>query len=63
MNNNAQKNEIPPVKLPEGKCSASYCGDCTYFNPLKTSYGKCWCGYYKSYSRNSSDLACSHYHH
>ncbi len=51
-----------PVKLPVGKCCTLYCGDCSHFNAAKTSYGKCWCGYYKSYSRNASDVACSHYH-
>ncbi len=53
---------IRPIRLPEGKCSTLYCGDCSYFNPQKTSYGKCWCGYYKMYSRVASDHACSHYH-
>lgn len=57
-----QSTKEKPVKLPEGKCCTAYCGDCSYFNPAKTSYGKCWCGYYKSYSRKASDLACSHYH-
>ena len=61
MNNEQQNNQ--PVKLPEGKCCTSYCGDCSYFNGAKTSYGKCWCGYYKSYSVKSSDSACSHYSH
>ncbi len=57
-----EKNEpVKPVKLPEGKCCTLYCGDCAYFNPRKTSYGKCWCGYYKSYSRVASDSACSHF--
>lgn len=53
--------KINPVVLPEGKCCSTYCGDCTYFNPRKTSYGKCWCGYYKAYSRTASDLACSNF--
>lgn len=49
-------------ELPCGKCSTLYCGDCSYFNPAKTSFGKCWCGYYKAYSRRASDIACSHFH-
>lgn len=53
--------ELKKVVLPEGKCCTLYCGDCSYFNASKTSYGKCWCGYYKSYSRNSSDIACSNF--
>lgn len=49
------------ITLPEVKFCTLYCGDCSYFNPSKTSYGKCWCGYFKAYSRNASDLACSHF--
>jgi len=56
--NETEKKEFT---LPECKFCSSYCGDCTYFNPRKTSYGKCWCGYYKSYSRNASDYACSNF--
>lgn len=48
-------------KLCKGKCSTLYCGDCAYFNPNKVSFGRNWCGYYKSYSRNSGDLACSNF--
>ncbi len=59
--NNEVVTEVIPTELPEGKCCTLYCGDCSYFNPAKTSYGKCWCGYYKQYSRNSSDIACSHF--
>lgn len=53
--------EIKPVTLCKGKFCTLYCGDCSYFNPAKTSFGRCWCGYYKSYSRRSSDLACRNY--
>lgn len=53
--------KIKAVKLPQGKFCTLHCGDCTYFSARKTSFGKCWCGYFKSYTRNSSDLACSHF--
>lgn len=56
-----EKKEVKVVKLPEGKCCTLYCGDCSYFNAAKTSFGKCWCGYYKSYSRNASNIACSNF--
>lgn len=49
------------VKLPKGRCCTLYCGDCTYFNASKVSFGRCWCGYYKSYTRRASDLACAHF--
>ena len=55
------KKEVCKGCLKEGKCSTLYCGDCSYFNPNKTSYGKCWCGYYKMYSRNSYDIACRNF--
>lgn len=56
-----KKENEKKVVLPCGKCKTQYCGDCSYFNPRKTSWGKCWCGYYKAYSRKASDHACSHY--
>lgn len=52
---------VKAVRLPKGKFCTLYCGDCTYFNARKTSFGKCWCGYFKSYTRNAGDLACSHF--
>lgn len=55
------KQTVKAVVLPEGKCSTLYCGDCSYFNARKTSWGKCWCGYYKDYSRRADDTACSHF--
>lgn len=63
MENKKNESEVKgcPFVLPEGKCCSCYCGDCTYFNPRKTSFGKCWCGYYKAYSRVSHDLACGHF--
>ena len=49
------------IVIPKCEFCTLYCGDCSYFNPSKTSYGKCWCGYYKMYSRRSSDLACNNF--
>lgn len=53
--------KVQKVVLPEGKCGTLYCGDCSYFNASKTSYGKCWCGYFKSYSRDADDSACRYF--
>ena len=62
INKKINKVKKPSIVIPKCTFCSLYCGDCTYFNPAKTSYGKCWCGYYKMYSRKSSDLACSHFH-
>lgn len=61
MENEITEKDDKKVELPCGKCSTLYCGDCSYFNAAKTSFGKCWCGYYKSYSRRSSDIACNNF--
>ena len=55
------KTEENVVTVPQCKFCTLYCGDCSYFNSAKTSYGKCWCGYYKSYTRTSSNIACSNF--
>lgn len=62
MENAKEVRNAKEVKLPEGKCCTLYCGDCSFLNKSKTSFGKCWCGYYKSYTRTPSDVACSHFH-
>ena len=63
MKNNIEniKENNNEVIIPKCKFCTLYCGDCSYFNPSKTSYGKCWCGYYKSYTRTASSLACNNF--
>ncbi len=61
VENKTNEKKIEQVTLPCGKCGTLYCGDCSYFNAAKTSFGRCWCGYYKSYSRNSDNIACDHF--
>ena len=61
MDQKVETMQKAPVVLPEGKCCALYCGECSYFNGSKVSFGKCWCGYYQAYSRKASDLACRNF--
>ena len=56
-----EKEELRTEFLPKCRFCTLYCGECSYFNGAKVSYGKNWCGYYKAYSRNASDIACRNF--
>ncbi len=56
-----KENKRKLVVLPQGKCSTIYCSECTYFCAYKVSFGRCYCSYYKQYSRRGSDIACAHF--